>query len=73
MKVTAYKAEDGTLFETESEAVHHNKGIGMDKLFNKFYEDNSCYGQIRIDSLRELKEIVGENKDLFGWVLEGSK
>lgn len=73
-KVEAYKANDGTLFETEEVCIEHNKKLEVDELFNNmFTSDANCfyqYGELRLMLKEDLIDLVKRFRPVFEYILE---
>lgn len=74
MKVTAYKAADGKLFESEEAMFKYNQMLSGERLLEEIfdYDKNSfyIYGSLQVHDVSDLKELVRQHKQAFEYLLE---
>lgn len=68
-KVTQYKASDGKVFSTESEAAAYERIMDLDVAFES--DDAFSYGVLSFYDAHDLMEFIERHKDAILKALEG--
>ena len=67
---TAYEASDGSLWKTEEECKLQEDKLKAEESFQNLYNRFSNYGEIKIKSTQEFREMVQSYPDLFQYWID---
>jgi hypothetical protein len=66
-KVTCYKADDGTIFETEEEARIQDMKCSLNKIIMN--DTEYCYGKVGISDANDLIHFIKRNEPTIRMIL----
>ena len=69
--IKAYKASDGSVHLTESLCKERELEWEAECQFNDLWNQKAVYGELKIDCINDLMEIVKDYPELFKHLLKG--